>query len=555
MTNKTYKILMIALMGLWAGSCSDSFLDVPPQGAMNSEFFYQTMEQAEMAVTTAYGMFCKTTAWDRDIIMMFGDVPSDDAESGGDYENEVPDIEVFNRFGNEILTTNSHLQEMYGILYRGIYFANIAMEHIPNVLNTDPDADATIINRRIAEMKFVRAINYLYLTHIFGAVPLVDHVLDPSEFNQGRSTFRDLYDFIEGDLLDAISVLPERSAAEDIGRATKGAARGLLARLYLFESSYAHYYPGDERFTGLNERWQDVLDVCEDIINSGEYRLVGSDGETDSTWHGPHTDGYRFMFTVEGDNNEEAIFEVQFINDLQNYAQTRAGSLVQWTSPRYYTNSSGVKTVTQMWGLGWPTQNLYNEFEPGDIRLQTCISEPGDSIEVVMSNAGVLFPINFENTATGLYMNKYVCSAEQFLLAGGHGWQKSPANGKILRLGEVYLMAAEAAIMLGDNAKATTYINAIRSRARACGGGVGPADLTGTITMDQLIHERRVELAFEGRRFFDLVRWHMAEDRLNNTTTAGGFPIIYTSPKYDFMPLPAREITLSGGALEQYPGW
>ncbi len=555
MRNNIFKKIAILLTGLLLWSCSDSFVDVPPIAAINSGSYYSSMEQAEAAVTAAYSTFCKTTAWDRDLIMVFGDVTSDDAESGGDFENEVPDIEVFNRLGTQLLTSNAHLREMYGILYRGIYFANVAIENIPTVLDFDETASEAIINTRIAEMKFVRDINTLYLTHIFGPVPLVDHVLNPSEYNIPRSTLRELYDFLEQDLKEAIEVLPEKSqlAPEDIGRATKGACRGLLARMYLFESSYAHYYPGDERFEGLTERWQDVLDVCEEIINSGEYQLVGAEGETYDTWHSPNTNGYRYIFSLEGDNNDESIFEVQYVNDEQNYAQTRAGSLVQWTSPRYYNNASGNQTQTSMWGLGWPTQSIYDEFEPGDIRLQTAILEPGDSIEVLIGDSPAKMPINFDNSATGYYQGKYILAADQFLLLGPHAWQKSPANGKILRLGEVYLMAAEAAIMLGNNAKATTYINAIRSRARACGGGAVPADLSGTITMDQLIHERRVELAFEGRRFFDLVRWNLATEKVNGST-ADGFDIIFESPKHDFMPLPDYEIT-TNSALTQLYGW
>jgi hypothetical protein len=552
MINKTYKFIAIALIGILTGSCKDDFVDVPPIAAINSGSYYSTMVQAEAAVTAAYSTFCKTTAWDRDLIMVFGDVTSDDAEGGGDFENEVPDIEVFNRLGSELLTSNGSLESMYGILYRGIYFANVAIANIPVVLERDPNANEALLNIRLGEMKFIRAINTLYLTHIFGEIPLVDHLLGPSEYNIPRSTFRDLFNFIEKDLQDAIAVLPERSqlGPDDIGRATKGACRGLLARLYLFESSYARYYPGDARFDGLEERWQAVLDVCEDIIGSDEYQLVGSNGETFETWHGANTNGYRYMFTVEGDNNAEAIFEVQFINDLVDYAQTRAGSLVQWTSPRYYINPTGGQSQTSYWGLGWPTQSLYNEFETDDIRLKTCISEPGDSIQI---GGGVNHPINFDNTATGLYQNKYTCSAAQFADAGGHGWQKSPGNGKILRLADVYLMAAEAAIMLTNNTAATTYINAVRARATACGGGVGPDPLTGTITMDQLIHERRVELAFEGRRYFDLVRWNLASEMVNGET-AEGFPIIFESPKHDFMPLPAYQIT-TNTALQQRYGW
>lgn len=549
--NKIYRICIMLLGFVWIESCSDDFLEIPTFD-INSEAFYTTMTEAEQATTAAYGLFCKTTAWDRDVIMIFGDVTSDDAESGGDFENEVPDIEDFNRFVQ--LPTNTHLDDMYGILFRGIHFANIAIERIPNVLETDPSASAAIINQRIAEMKFIRAMNHLYLVHIFGEVPLVDHVLNPSDYDLGRATFKELFDFIQLDLTEAIAVLKNRSelGEEDIGRATKGAAQSMLARALLFESSFAHYYPGDSRFTGCEVKWSEVLTICENIIESGEYRLVGStQDEVYSTWHSENTNGYRFMFTVEGDNNDESIFEIQYINDEAKYGVTRAGSLVQWTAPRYYSNESGLPAGTSYWGLGWPTQSLVDAFEPGDIRLNTAVSRPGDTIQV---RGGEFWPVDFSNSGTGYYMNKYTCSTDQFADAAGHGWQKSPGNGKILRLGEVYLMAAEAAIMMSDNASATTYINAIRSRARTCGGGTVPADLTGTITIEQLMNERRVELAFEGRRFFDLVRCNKAVETLNGYTTPGGFVVNYTSPKHDFNPLPAREVTNSKG-LEQLYGW
>ena len=116
-------------------------------------------------------------------------------------------------------------------------------------------------------------------------------------------------------------------------------------------------------------------------------------------------------------------------------------------------------------------------------------------------------------------------------------------------------MAAEAAIMLNNNADATTYINMVRTRARNCGDGSAPADLSGTITLDQLIHERQIELAFEGRRFFDMVRWRIAEELIDGSTTAEGVPISYTSPKDDFQPLPQREIVNSYGNLTQHEGW
>jgi hypothetical protein len=552
-TNKISKKLgIILIIGLFTISCSDEFLEFDPVAAENSGSFYITMSHAEQAVAAAYSTLSTRTSWDRDITLAMGDVPSDDAEAGGDFENEVPDIEVFNR--HEQLVTSPNLEDAYGNMFRGVHFANLGLERIPSILETDPNASAGLIAVRLAELKFLRALNYMYLTTMYGQVPLVDHVLGASEYFIDVSTFRELFDLIEQDCKDAIAVLPEKSSLnpKDIGRATKGAAKALLARLYLFESSYAANYPGDVRFEGLNERWSDVLDVCEEIVASGEYELVGINGETYNTWMGENTDGYRFLFTVEGENCEESIFEIQYINDGLDYTFTRAGSLVQWVCARYVTNDDGSRGSSGFWGLGWPTQSIVDEYETGDVRLTTNIAMPGDSIQ---TGGGVNKLIDFDNSGTGYYMAKYELSSEQFLNAGGHGWHKSPGNIKLLRYGDVILMAAEAAIMLGDNTKATTYINLIRTRARNCGTSGVPVDLSGTITLDQLISERRRELAFEGRRFADMVRWNIAVERLNGSTTAGGYPILYLSPKNDFLPLPQREITTSNGGLTQHEGW
>jgi hypothetical protein len=553
----TYKIVSICTVVLLAAfifSCSDDYLDFEPVAAKNEAAFYLTMEHAELAVTAAYAALSHRTAWDRNITMVLGDVTSDDAEAGGDFENEVPAEEEFNRF--TYFPTSGILEEVYGVMFRGIHFANKAMENIPNVLETDEYADSAIINIRIAELKFLRALNYMYLTSIFGEVPLVDHVLAPSEYNMDKATLIELYDLIEKDLLEAIPVLPERSglSEKDLGRATKGAAQALLARKYLFESSYVHYYPGDERFTGLNERWQDALDMCKNVINSGLYDLVGQDGEKYNTWRGPLTNGYSYIFTVEGENSPESVFSIQYINDGKIYTLSRAGSLVQWVSARYYTDANGNQIQTPYWGLGWPTQSLVNEYDPQDVRLHVNVSMLGDSIQIA-NDRTVL--VNFDNSATGYYMKKYELSADQFADAPGHSWHKSPFNIMLIRYADVILMAGEASFMLGNNAQARDYINQVRTRARVCGDGVVPADYPDsyTIGLDDIIKERRMELALEGRRFSDMVRWNIAKGRLNDTETPGGFPIVYESPKNDFMPIPQREIITSNGGITQHEGW
>ena len=548
---KNYYLLMIVLLGLAAARCTKEFLEFDPVAAVNSASFYKTMEEADQAVTAAYSQFLSVAAWDRGLLMLFGDIASDDAETGGEFVNEVPNFEVMNWL--IMLPTNDQLPMVYGVLFRAVYLSNLGIEKIPDIKYTDPDVDTTILNIRIAELKFIRAVNYLYLTNMFGAVPLVDHVLAPSEYKMGRSTFRKIFDLIEKDLKEAIAVLPAKDemAPEDIGRANKGAARAFLAKLLLFESSYARYYPGDERFEGLNERWQEALDYCEDIIETDIYKLYGANGDRYDCWRGPNTDGFRYEFTTSADNGEECVFEIQCIQDNLDYADARGTSFTHWTSPRSYYDAGGGRQYTGYWGLGLPSLQLAAAFEEGDPRFAATISVPGDSMEMV--RAGNYVPISFEMSVSDMYQRKWEVSYNEYNV-NTPTWHGSPLNIRLMRYSEVLLMACEAAVILQNHQKARTYINMVRARARNCGTTGIPVDYTGNITMDQLIKERRVELALEGKRYFDLVRWNLAVEYLN-TTTADGTEVVFESPKHDFFPLPAREVSLSGGNLKQYPGW
>ncbi len=533
-------------------TCSEEYLDIKPQGVVTIGSFYTQEEHADNAVTAIYSTFLHVAAWDRDLLMACGDISSDDTEAGGEYVNETPDFENFNRLTP--LNTDRQLENSYGAPFRGIYFANLAIEKIEGIPETDPDADLAKLDQRVGEAKFLRGLNYFYLTMVFGGVPKVDHVLAASEYYQPRASIKEIYEMIELDLLEAIDVLPERSQlnASDIGRATKGAAKALLSRLYLFESSYATNYPGDERFAGMEVRWEEALDYAEQVIESGEYRLVGIDGETYNTWRG-NVDGFRYIFTSDGDNSEEAVFEIQCISEGLPYGEARGSSYANWTAARRFVDTAGNYRDTQYWGLNIPNQNLVDAFEDGDPRYETTIAAEGegDTIEIAQ---GERHPISFDKCVTGYYCRKYETSgAENLDVAAGGVWHGSPLNVKLFRYAEVYLNAAEAAFMLNDEETALEYINMVRTRARMCGTTGVPANLT-SITFDQIVNERRVELAVEGHRFFDLVRWDLAVTYLTGTTH-DGYPIAFESPKNDFFPLPQDEINASKGTLEQNPGW
>jgi hypothetical protein len=543
-----YFIILMSILSIFG--CKEDFVDIKPIAAINSETFYTTQKSGEEAITAAYSQL-NNVSFDKDLIMAV-DVVSDDAEAGGEYVNEVPSYENFNRMMP--LTTQGELETVYGSLYAIIYFCNIAIGKFPEIVTLDKSADPAVVARLIGEAKFLRALSYSYLVKYFGGVPLVNKVLSAEEYYLPKAEIIDIYNLIENDLKDAISVLPTRSqfGPTNIGRASKGAAQALLARNLLYESSYAKYYPGDQRFKGMKQRWDEALSYAEEVINSREYSLPGINGERYKTWRSPNSNGYRYVFTSNGDNTE-GIFEIQDIVDGLQWAEARGNAITQFISARRYIDENGVSQNTDYWGLDLPTANLISEFETGDPRLHAGIAYEGsgDSIEI---KGGKRYLISYDKSVTKTYCTKYECSAAEFKDINGP-WHSAPINVKLIRYSEVLLIASEAAMMLNQNDKALKYINEVRTRARMCGpaGNTTPANLTGTVTLDDIIHERRVELYQEGHRYFDLVRWNLATKYLNHTT-ADGYQVIYESPKNDFLPLPQKEIN-SNKNLKQYPGW
>jgi tetratricopeptide (TPR) repeat protein len=554
MNKKIVKYISFLLLVIASFCCSPDYLEVTPQAAENSAAFYKTQEHADQAIAAAYSQFNNIAVWDVHMMQRLGDMPSDDAEAGGEDISDVPELQQFNWLNP--LTTNGVFAESFGTMYRAIYFSNIAIEEVPNIKETDEDADPALIDKRVAEAKFIRAINYFYLTMIFGGVPLVDHVLGADEYEQPRADIKKIHELIEKDLKEAIEVLPERSGwGTEYGRATKGAAKALLARTYLFESSYAKNYGAkDSRFVGMTERWAESLKYSEEVINSGEYELIGINGEKYNTWRGPETNGYRYIFTSDGDNSKEGVFEIQCIQEGLGWSAARGNSLAQWGCARYFidTDNNNTVTTTGMWGFGIPTQALWDSFEPGDPRRDASMVHEGGN-DLMQTSNGRWVPYSFDKCITKIYPTKWEASSAEFKDAGAP-WHGAPQNIRLIRISEVYLNAAEAAFMLGQTDKALAYVNKVRERARNCGTTGVPAALT-SITLADIIKERRIEFSSEGKRYYDIVRWGIADDLLNSTPTADGFQREFVVGKHEFHPLPAREVTMSNGKLLQYDGW
>ena len=566
--------MLSALLVLFTG-CSKDFLDLNPVATPTEVSFYQNSAAIDETVTAAYAELCAREVFDKDYFMVVGSIPSDDVDCGGQNLTDYPIAQHYDQFiGN--LSDATVTEEIWRYCYKGLRSANTVLEEIPLVKKNYPDkiTDA-FISLRTGEMEFLRAWYHFTLVQVFGGVPIADHVIQPSDFHNPRNTIKEVFTFIEHDLKDAMTRLPGTLASSDIGRATKGAAQALLARMLMYESGYAENYPGDDRFKGCLVRYQEAYNYASDLVDNGPYHLVGPSDINNSDpihyWrlNMKPNDGYRWLFTVAGNNSPEGIFEIQNVEDKLGYGIFRGNVMTVYQSCRWYTNAKGVRSDAAGWSFNSPTQYLVDAFnsqdaretnlhsDPGhgtdDTRFATTIARPGDSLYI----HNVLYPMDLFNLPTHMLGRKFECGWDEFWKDEGtsSGWGDSPYHIRLIRLGEIVLLASEAAIKLGDQANALKYINQIRTRARNCGNTGFPKDLT-AVSFEDIVHERRLELTCEPHRFFDLVRWGLAYKYLNGASVdAGQFTIDFVKGKYEFWPIPLSEVQLSKGGLVQYQAW
>jgi len=574
---KTIKIFIIATLAfLFSGGCSESFLDIKPAGKIDENSFFTDVSNMDAMVSGVYNVFQQKD--NCDIFDYFrwwlGSVPSDEAECGGDTPTAWAEGYSF-----DDLTFSADagiIKDVYGAMYNGIARASQVIKMLPEAKKLE-GVDIEKINIRLGETYFLRAACYFVLTRAYGGVPVVDHVLLPSEYKTiPRGTIKEVYELMEKDLKTAIQYLPLESqiAAKEKGRASKGAAQALLAKMYVFESSYFTYYGiNDVRMGAVENRWKEAYDLCLEVINSGEYELVGAKGETYNTFWSNATNGYRYLFTVEGNNNKESIFAIQHIFDT-GYNISMGTALNTFVGARalYVDKEKKVSSGEggHNWGFWVPTHKLDNLYDPLDARRKVTIGRgpdpttgyPGDSVYgQVNGKEGWYTIVPTAYPATGLETFKYEIGPYLGMIKGN--WQGNSQNMYYIRYADVVLLAAEAAMMLNDQGNAVKYFNLIRERARNCGDGVHPANLSGTVTKKDIMDERLLEFAIEGERFFDLVRWKEAYNAINGSRMEWwdftGYDsnynnLMYIEPKNDFFPLPSIEVS-QNSALKQYAGW
>lgn len=494
--------LFLGLLGIlvFSPGCK-KFLDKDLQATLTQDNFPVSASDALLATNACYSALREWNYNSGGYPIL--DIMSDDANKGSNTNDQLSNLGPYNNFG--ITPSQDGLDRWWTALYKGIKYTNVVIDLVPDI-----DMDLDIRSRYIAEAKFIRALLYFDLVRAWGGVQIVTTTEPPADLP--KSTADDVYNLIISDLNDAISDLPLRSeyAAKDVGRATKGAARTLLGKVYLYRHDYESAEP-----------------LLMSVINSGEYALESNFIDANG---------------VNGNNGIESIFEVGALEFGSYYA-----------GGNQYANTQGVRgTPNRGWGFNRPSLDLRYSFEEGDPRLKGTIIDLGDTMdvgtpdEVVILGDGPTPDSVFDSHGNLIevecYNRKVWVPGKNTITQWGH-------HRRLIRYADVLLMAAEVLNKNGKTNDALNYLNQVRARARGNNNSILP-DVTTTdqfLLDDKIFNERRYELALEGHRFWDIVRTGRAKEVLG--------PLGFKENKNELLPIPQNEIDISQGTLTQNPGY
>ena len=511
MKKTLYSILAVAMGAMSLSSCEDQ-LDIEQKGVTSIENFYKTDADAEAALAAAYeGFMCNVCGRQPDmggpgiytpfkiIMNMCGD---DVLYASGNYgDHEFSGMLNEFRYDSEAEVPKF----FYSGLYLSIYTCNLVTDYFK-------DADTQVKKRCVAEARVLRAYDYFLLANLWGTPPFVDHVLpgDALPYNCDKDpdnpmTHEELILWVAKECEEAVADLSERSSTSDVDgavRVTKGFAWALAGKAYLFAEKY------DQAKTALKK-----------VIDSGKYALVP---------------GERYMdnFHIEGDGNEEKVFEINF---EYNAGKSGWSGMIQrsswmeanawnWRAGNFVKNPANVYCggVDGWGGLGVP-QWFGDEFLANDghsYRFDATLKHIDDAVygmeyqdptlnAMTREEKMVSDKVGISDPTQGLYGNSFWLAFKQIMRGPDTGGKAYGDNIRlnnyiIMRYAEVLLNYAEACIQTGDAATAKTYINMIQERA-------GSNTISASVDMNVLKKEKSYELWLEGCRWFDILRWNDAE--------------------------------------------
>ena len=476
-----YNLIAIALLGFSFSSCSD-FLEQNQKTDLSENDFYKTANDILSAVNGAYSSLQEGDIYGNWYV--FGEIPSDNTRN--QLSGSVTTQNEFDQF--YIDTQNSMIANFWKAAYKVINRTNTILGRIDGIeINTE------LANRYKLECKFIRALMYFNLVRVYGDVPLVLKEISISEsYDILREPKENVYNQIIADLKEAQDLPVSYSTAED-GRATQGAAKALLANVYMTLHKYA-----------------EAETILAEIINSGRYSLL------ENTPGSLNIDGYKNVFSPVNHNSKEGIFEIQFLKggygEGSNYANNFAPE----------NSGTNVVAVGGTGGNNIPEMDIYNAYEEGDLRRDFSMS------------LGY-----YDNRKNNEWVeSRYVCKFMDV------PYQNNDAsnNYPVIRYADVILMYAEALNQNGKTAEACKYLNMTRRR----GFGyqtteTSPVDLQTTDKAQFALmveQERRVELAFENHRWFDLIRTGRAVEVMRSK----GFSLNETNL---ICPIPQKQIDVN----------
>jgi len=543
---KTKIYFYIALVSTVVLTGCDNFLTPEPLATDKLSTFFKNDTAAISVVNAAYvplqwqfGVGTYANEW------FVGDVVSDDALKGG---ASLSDMQVVWQMENfQTTANNEYLESFYNINYQGIFRTNFAIENISTMDSSS--INITLKNRLIGESKFLRALYHFRLMRLFGGIIIGNRTFTQTDVAIAKSSEADVVKFIRQDLDNAIKLLPLKSqyASTELGRATKGAAQALLMRVILFDIKNS---------TAVTADYNRVISLGDSIAVSNEYTLNSN-----------YSDCFKVMVSPIAnfvkENGPESVFEIQYMNEgTSDYGQ----------SPNLgYTRGNFDPVMTRSragapgygWGFNRPTQDLYNEFETGDNRRDEAIL-PYDAGDIY---GGSKFSNGYHSRKASL---GFWHNSSFYTPTLAHD-TRGPGNTTVIRYSDVLLMVAEAACEANKPDEGVVKLNLVRQRAK--NSSTNPADPTilplypyGSYSASSqtdlraaIRHERRVEFAMEGQRWFDLVRWGIADQTMNTyrlkySAQEGQEMSEFVKGKHELFPIPEIELN-NNPKLIQNPGY
>ncbi len=499
MKNKQFiHIALIGALSLSLGSCSEEFLNVPNDGQQTEGNYYKNESEAFSGLVSVYDVLRKNTG-SFDNIVTFMNAGSDDHFAGGGSETDGAGIQSFSNYSLSKFTIH---RSYWSDHYQGIFRANILLQKLPDVPMSEQKK-----NLFTAEAKTLRAVYYFNLVRMFGHIPLILEPVDTASMYEILQVPKEeVYAQMEKDIEESIEFLPMTATAEYPGRLTQGAARAILGKIYLYNGKKAEA--------------------------ASQLALVnGTPGGT-SQYGYKLLDDFAALWKTDNKFNTESILECSHTN-LSNTGWGNWGSGTDegnttslMVGPRGYTKiGANAPDLPTGWSFNNWTENFINAIQ-GDPRYKATVLDMN-----ALKDAGEAdYTPGYKDT--GYFLNKFIPTNADVTDGAGDAVLNYRQDSYIIRLADTYLLEAEA--LGGTGARAQALLDAVRLRA-----GVLPVP----VSLAAIKKERRIELAGEGHRFFDLVRWGDAATVLASKGFVAG--------KNEVMPIPYQEE--QGTKIEQNP--